>query len=75
MLAPGYAAARLSAAAPELSVVMPVFNERATVGQAVDEVLAAELGVDAVELVVVDDGSTDGSRELLERADWPGSRT
>ena len=75
MLAPGYAAARLSAAAPELSVVMPVFNKRATVGQAADEVFAAELGVDAVELVVVDDGSTDGSREPLERADWPGSRT
>jgi glycosyltransferase involved in cell wall biosynthesis len=54
---------------PALSVLMPVFNEYATVEQAIEEVLAAELPV-SFELVVVDDGSTDGTSELLNARDW-----
>jgi glycosyltransferase involved in cell wall biosynthesis len=45
-----------------LSVVMPVYNERATLRQVVDRVLAVPL---EIELICVDDGSTDGSREIL----------
>jgi glycosyltransferase involved in cell wall biosynthesis len=45
-----------------LSVVMPVYNERATLRQVIDRVLAVPLGI---ELICVDDGSTDGSREIL----------
>jgi glycosyltransferase involved in cell wall biosynthesis len=45
-----------------LSVVMPVYNERATLSQVVDRVLAVPLNI---ELICVDDGSTDGSREIL----------
>jgi glycosyltransferase involved in cell wall biosynthesis len=56
--------------APELSVLMPVFNEIGTVEQAIGEVLAADVGKD-LELIVVDDGSTDGTRELLFGRDWP----
>jgi len=48
---------------PLLSVVMPVYNERATVEEIVDRVLAVPL---RIELIAVDDASTDGSRELLE---------
>ena len=59
--------------APVLSVLMPVYNEVATVKQAIDEVLAADIGMD-LELIVVDDGSTDGTRELLARGDWPARR-
>jgi glycosyltransferase involved in cell wall biosynthesis len=46
----------------KLSVVMPVYNERATLRQVVDRVIAVPLDL---EVLCVDDGSTDGSREIL----------
>jgi len=49
----------------DLSILMPVFNERETVRNAVEQVLATSYPVDDVELVIVDDGSTDGTAELL----------
>ena len=60
-------------AVSDLSILMPVYNERATVEEAIAQALAVELPVDDVELVVVDDGSTDGTRELLTGTDWPTS--
>jgi dolichol-phosphate hexosyltransferase len=56
-------------APPRLSVLMPVYNELATIEQAIGEVLAADLPADA-ELVIVDDGSGDGTAELLDGGDW-----
>ena len=49
---------------------MPVFNESATVKQAIEDVLDADIGMD-IELIVVDDGSSDGTREILEGTEWP----
>lgn len=46
----------------KISVVMPVYNERATLQQVVDRVLAVPL---EIELICVDDASTDGSHEIL----------
>jgi glycosyltransferase involved in cell wall biosynthesis len=49
---------------PLLSVVMPVYNERATVEEIVGRVLAVPL---RIELVAVDDASTDGTRDVLQQ--------
>jgi dolichol-phosphate hexosyltransferase len=57
--------------APELSVLMPVYNERETIAAAVERVLAADLPVHEMELLVVDDRSTDGTREWLEAQQLP----
>jgi glycosyltransferase involved in cell wall biosynthesis len=46
-----------------LSVLIPVFNERATIGHILDRVDAIDADK---EVVIVDDGSTDGTRDVLE---------
>ncbi len=45
-----------------LSVIVPIYNERATLKALVEEVLSVPL---EIELICVDDGSQDGSREIL----------
>jgi glycosyltransferase involved in cell wall biosynthesis len=47
-----------------LSVIVPVFNERTTVAEVIRRIRAVELPVD-VEVVVVDDGSSDGTDKVL----------
>jgi glycosyltransferase involved in cell wall biosynthesis len=47
---------------PLLSVVMPVYNERSTIEEIVRRVLAVPL---RIQLIVVDDGSSDGTRDAL----------
>jgi glycosyltransferase involved in cell wall biosynthesis len=57
----------------KLSVVMPVYNERATLREVVLKVLSVPL---EIELICVDDGSRDGSREILAelRSEYPQIR-
>lgn len=49
----------------KLSVVIPVFNEAGTLARLVEKVAETDVGMQK-DLVLVDDGSTDGSRQLLE---------
>ncbi len=58
------------ASTPALSILMPVYNEASTIGHAIAVTLAAELPA-PFELVIVDDGSTDGTLEILDTADLP----
>jgi len=52
-----------------LSILMPAYNERERVERAINEVLRTELPSE-FELIVVDDGSTDGTREILRAGSW-----
>lgn len=59
---------------PKLSVVIPVYNERATIERVLQRVQAVDI---EKEIIVVDDGSTDGTREFLQdlrRGTVPGLR-
>src|SRR5260370_6839471 len=48
----------------KVSVVIPVFNERDTIEQVVSAVRAAP--VENIEIIVVDDASTDGTQDVLK---------
>ncbi|MSO96584.1 MAG: glycosyltransferase family 2 protein [Thermoleophilia bacterium] len=56
---------------PELTILMPVFNECSTIERAIADALGAELPVATRQLVIIDDGSTDGTREWLGEASLP----
>lgn len=52
--------------APKLSIIMPAYNEAGTIGEIIRSVRAAPLS-EPWELIVIDDGSTDDTRSVLER--------
>src|SRR5687768_9931393 len=54
----------MSNATPKVSVVIPVYNRAKYVGETIESVLSQTY--QDFELIVVDDGSTDGSRKVLE---------
>lgn len=50
----------------KLSIIMPCYDEKATIEAILAEVKAVDLGTTKKEVVVVDDGSKDGTREILQ---------
>jgi glycosyltransferase involved in cell wall biosynthesis len=55
----------------KVSIVIPVFNEASTIRQVLERVRQSTI---EKEIIVVDDGSTDGSREILAKETDPGTR-
>jgi glycosyltransferase involved in cell wall biosynthesis len=53
----------------KLSVIMPVYNEHRTINEIVSRVQAVDIGAIEKELVIVDDGSSDGTRDILATMD------
>src|SRR5215510_1279085 len=54
-----------------LSVLVPIYNERATIERLLNAVVAVDTGL-TVEVLACDDGSTDGTREILSKLSLPG---
>lgn len=50
---------------PEVSVIMPVYNSKNFLEESVDSVLSQQY--DSFELLLIDDGSTDGSRDIIQK--------
>ncbi len=48
-----------------LSVIIPVYNEQATIGQVVEKVCTVEIPIEK-EIIIVDDGSTDGTAQIID---------
>ena len=55
----------------KLTVVMPVYNERATILEILERVRAVEVDK---EIIIVDNCSTDGTREIVQAIDYPEVR-
>jgi len=56
-----------------VSIIVPVYNEYRTVRAVIDRLLTIDLPVER-EILIVDDGSTDGTREVLAQAEAEGVR-
>lgn len=52
---------------PRVSVVLPVYNTEPYLAECMDSLLGQDLAPGELEIVAVDDGSTDGSGELLDK--------
>ena len=56
-----------------LSVLVPIYNERNTIERLLNEVAAVDIGLQ-MEILAGDDGSKDGTRDILSRLQLPGLR-
>jgi len=54
----------------KLSIIIPVFNEKNTIEEIIRRVQAVEVGFER-EIIVVDDASEDGTRQILENLNQP----
>ena len=54
----------------KLSIIIPVYNEEQTISAIVERVLAVDLGAIESEVIVADDGSSDGTKEAMASSRW-----
>ena len=54
----------------KLTVIIPVYNEAQTISQVVDRVRAVDIGDIEKEIIIANDGSSDGTARAIEASDW-----
>ena len=52
---------------PEISIIVPVFNEEKNIGECLDAILNSDYPEKKMEVIVIDDGSTDKTKDILKR--------
>ena len=57
----------------KLSVIIPVFNEKDTIDAVIHRVREIDVGMEK-EIVIVDDGSQDGTQDVLKNLDYPDTK-
>lgn len=57
---------------PKLSIIVPAYNEKNTIAEILKKIEAVNLGNMEKEIIIVDDGSTDGTREILRGLERSG---
>lgn len=58
----------------KLSIIIPVFNERHTIEKVVGRVREIDVGIKK-EIIIVDDGSKDGTQDVLKNMNFPDTKT
>lgn len=53
--------------AKKLSIIIPCYNEKSTIEKILKEVKSVDLGTTKKEIIIVDDGSKDGTRDILKK--------
>ena len=56
----------------KLSIIIPVYNEEQTISEIVERVRAVDLPGIEKEIIIANDGSSDGTREAMARSGWSG---
>ena len=59
----------------KLSIIIPVYNEESTIAEVIDLVNGVDLADIEKEIIVADDGSTDQSPQIIEKANEAGTAT
>lgn len=54
----------------KLSIIIPVYNEEQTINEVVERVLAVDLGDIDSEIIIADDGSSDGTNAAITGSRW-----
>jgi glycosyltransferase involved in cell wall biosynthesis len=54
----------------KLSIIIPVYNEEQTIAELVERVRAVDLGSIEKEIIIANDGSSDGTRQAIDSSHW-----
>ncbi len=58
----------------KLSIIIPVYNEKHTIKEVIDRVRETDVGMEK-EIIIVDDGSKDGTQDVLNNLNFPDTKT
>jgi dolichol-phosphate mannosyltransferase len=54
----------------KLSIIIPVYNEMRTISEVVERVRAVDIGAIEKEIIIANDGSSDGTRDAIDASHW-----